>query len=127
MVTGIKTNLQKTFQFVFGDMVAVHLPKERRNWKFDMRWDVGIYVGQPEHSVEASLVYFPYKNQMLVRTDVAKMDMTPEDYKRFYFKRYDLSLSLRRRLKKFRLTLFANDVVPGSIYQLSETARVNPF
>ena len=45
MVTGIKTNLHKTFQFVFGDMVAVHLPKERRNWKFDMRWDVGIYVG----------------------------------------------------------------------------------
>ena len=35
--TGIKTNLQKTFQFVFGDLVAVHLPKDRRNWKFDMR------------------------------------------------------------------------------------------
>ena len=72
-------------------MIAVHLPKERRNWKFDMRWDVGIYVGQPEYSVEASLVYFPYKNQMLVRTDVAKMDMTPEDYKRFYFTRYDMT------------------------------------
>ena len=72
-------------------MVAVHLPKERRNWKFDMRWDVGIYAGQPEHSVKASLVFFPYKNQMLVRTDVAKMDMTAEDYKRFYFKRYNMT------------------------------------
>ena len=45
IIAGIKTNLQKTFQFVYGDMVAVHLPKERRNWMFDMCWDVGIYVG----------------------------------------------------------------------------------
>ena len=91
IVTGIKTNLRKSFQFAFGDIVAVHLPKDRRNWKFDMRWDVGVYVGQPEHSVEAALVYFPYKNQLLVRTDVAKMDMTVEDYRRFYFKRFDIS------------------------------------
>ena len=91
MITGRKTNLQKSFQFVFGDIVAVHLPKDRRNWKFDMRWDVGVYVGQPEHSVEAALVYFPYKNQLLVRTDVAKMDMTVEDYRRFYFKRFNMT------------------------------------
>ena len=86
MITGRKTNLQKSFQFVFGDIVAV-----RRNWKFDMRWDVGVYVGQPEHSIEAALVYFPYKNQLLVRTDVAKMDMTVEDYRRFYFKRFNMT------------------------------------
>ena len=91
MITGRKTNLQKSFQFVFGDIVAVHLPRDRRNWKFDMRWDVGIYVGQLEHSVEAALVYFPYKNHFLVRTDVAKMDMTVEDYRRFYFKRFNMT------------------------------------
>ena len=91
LITGIKTNLSKTFQFCFGDIVAVHLPTDKRNWKFDMRWDVGVYVGQPEHSVEASLVYFPYKNQLLVRTDIAKLDMTADDYRRFYFKRYDMT------------------------------------
>ena len=52
MITGCKTNLQKSFQFVFGDIIAVHLPKDRRNWKFDMRWHVGVYVRQPEHSVK---------------------------------------------------------------------------
>ena len=91
VITGYKTNLKKTFQFTFGDLVAVHLPKDKRNWKFDLRWDVGVYVGQPEHSVEASLVYFPYKNQLLVRTDVAKLNITEETYKRFYFKRYDMA------------------------------------
>ena len=80
MITGIKINLKKTFQFVFGDLVAVHTPKEKRSWKFDLRWDVGVYVGQPEFSVDAALVFFPYKGQLLVRTDVAKLDITEEAY-----------------------------------------------
>ena len=65
MITGSKTNLQKSFHFVFGNIVAVYLPKDRRNWKFDMRWDVDVYVGQPEHSVEALLVYFPWLRKPL--------------------------------------------------------------
>ena len=60
VITGHKVNLKKTFQFVFGDLVAVHMLKEKRTWKFDLWWDVGIYVGQPEFSVEAALVIFPY-------------------------------------------------------------------
>ncbi len=90
IITGRKTNLQKTFRFAFGDLVAVHLPKEKRSWKFDLRWDIGIFVGQPENSVEAAMVYFPFKNQLLVRTDIAKLDMSEEAYKRFYLKRYDM-------------------------------------
>ena len=50
-------NLNKSFQFTFGDLVAVHIPKERRDWKFDLRWDVGIYIGQPESSVDAAVVF----------------------------------------------------------------------
>ncbi len=91
VITGDQINLDKTFQFTFGDLVAVHMPKEKRNWKFDLRWDVGVYIGQPPHSVEAALVYFPYRNAVLVRTDVAKLDITEEAYKKFYFKRYDIS------------------------------------
>ena len=91
MITGEKINLQKVFQFTFGDLVAVHLPKEKRNWKFDLRWDVGVYIGQPPHSVEASLVYFPYRNSVLVRTNVAKLEITEEAYKKFYFRRHDIS------------------------------------
>ena len=93
LITGEKINLRKTFQFSFGDLVAVHTIKEKRNWKFDLRWDVGIYVGQPEHSVEAAMVYFPYRNQLLVRTDVIKLNIKDEAYKRYYHKRYDMSQS----------------------------------
>ena len=90
IITGMKVNLTKTFQFVFGDLVAVHMPKDKRSWKFDLRWDVGVYIGQPEFSVEAALVYFPYKGQVLVRTDVARLDITDEAYRRYYSKRFDM-------------------------------------
>ena len=93
VITGQKINLSKTFLFSFGDLVAVHTIKEKRQWKFDLRWDVGIFVGQPEHSVEAATIYFPYKNQILVRTDVIKLDINEEAYKRYYHKRYDISQS----------------------------------
>ena len=46
-VNGKATNLSKQFQFAFGDLVAVGIPKELRDWKFDLRNDIGIYVGQP--------------------------------------------------------------------------------
>ena len=78
MITGEKINLRKSFQFTFGDLLAVHLSKDKRNWKFDLRWDIGVYISQPPHSVEAAHVFFPYRNAVLVRTDVAKLDITTE-------------------------------------------------
>ena len=48
------------------------------------------YVGQPEFSVEAALVFFPYKGQLLVRTDVARLNITEEAYRRYYSKRFDI-------------------------------------
>ena len=56
------------------------MPKEKRTWKFNLRWDVGVYVRQPESSVEAAVVFFPSKGHMLVRTDVARFKITDEDY-----------------------------------------------
>ena len=47
--------------------------------------------GEFGSSIEAALVYFPYRNAMFVRKDVAKLDITEEAYKKFYFKRYDVS------------------------------------
>lgn len=90
VITGKKVNLEKTFQFTFGDLVAVHVPKERRSWKFDLRWDIGIYVGQPEESVDAALVFFPYSNQVLVRTDLIKIDISDDAYRRYYARKHEI-------------------------------------
>ena len=82
--------MTKSFQFAFGDLVAVHITKERRQWKFDLRWDVGIFIGQPEASVDAAIVYYPFDGKILIRTDVIKLDITDDAYRRYYSCRHDL-------------------------------------
>ena len=68
----------------------MHIPKERRDWKFDLRWDVGIYIGQPESSVDAATVFYPFDSKVLIRTDLVKLDITDEAYKRYYSRRHDI-------------------------------------
>ena len=90
VMTGRKVNLEKTFQFTFGDLVAVHVPKEKRSWKFDLRWDIGIYIGQPEESVDAALLFFPYTNQVLIRTDIVKLDISDDAYRKYYARKHEV-------------------------------------
>ena len=124
--------LKKTFQFVFGDLVAVHMPKEKRTWKFDLRWDVGIYVGQPESSVEAALVFFPYKGQLLVRTDVARLNITDEAYRRYYSKRFDIygsnrstSTRIHQRLEEAQWDFAQPLHDPGEVTESQPLTEVN--
>ena len=90
VLTGRTVNLEKSFQFAFGDLVAVHVTKERRVWKFDMRWDIGIFIGQPEASVDAAIVYYPFDGKVLTRTDLIKLDISDEAYRRYYSARHDV-------------------------------------
>ena len=90
VLTGRRVNLNKSFQFAFGDLVAVHITKERRHWKFDLRWDVGIFIGQPEGSVDAATVYYPFDGKVLTRTDLIKLNITDDAYRRYYSCRHDL-------------------------------------
>ena len=90
VLTGRRVNLNKSFQFAFGDLVAVHITKERRHWKFDLRWDIGIFIGQPEASVDAAIVYYPFDGKVLIRTDLIKLNITDDAYRRYYSCRHDL-------------------------------------
>ena len=67
VITGQRVNLEKSFQFAFGDLVAVRIPKERRNWKFDLRWDIGSYLGQPENTVDSGLIFYPFERSVKFR------------------------------------------------------------
>ena len=90
IITGQRVNLQKSFHFSFGDLVAVHIPKERRTWKLDLRWDVGIYIGQPDNIVDAGLIFYPFERSVKCRTDLVKLDISDEAYKMYYSRRHDI-------------------------------------
>jgi hypothetical protein len=90
VITGRTTNLEKTFQFAFGDLVYVRIPDGQREWKFDLRQDIGIYVGQPPESVDSAYVYYPYSNMQYVRSNLSAMDISDEAYQRYFARRFDI-------------------------------------
>ena len=69
---------------------TVRIPKERRNWKFDLRWDIGIYVGQPENTVDSGLIFYPFERSVKCRTDLVKLDISDEAYLKYYSRRHDI-------------------------------------
>ncbi len=90
VITGNQTNLSKQFQFAFGDILAVRIPPELRTWKFDLKYSVGIYVGQPEGSVDSAQVYSPFDRKIYTRTDVINIDLTDEQFSHYAQKRTNI-------------------------------------
>ena len=84
------TNLSNTFTFSFGDIVAVGLPAVDRNWKFDLKNDIGIYVGQPEGSVDSSLVYWPFSHSVSERSSLVKLEISDRDFLHYYGRRQEI-------------------------------------
>ena len=78
IVTREAIDLERTFIFSFGDIVRVSLPVPDREWKFDVRNDVGIYVGLPDGSVESHIIYWPYTHSLSVRSGVSKLEISDQ-------------------------------------------------
>jgi hypothetical protein len=81
-------NLEKRFQF--GDLIAVGLPGDGKAWKFDMRNEVVIYVGDSADIKRGALVYWPYSHNVSERMHMWKLDMTDAQYMQFYRRKMDM-------------------------------------
>ena len=69
------------FRFTFGDLVAVADDRYgRARRKFDMRNQLGIYVGEAERTKRASLVYWPSLHRTTERFFLWKLDITDNQY-----------------------------------------------
>jgi hypothetical protein len=102
--------LERNFISLFFDLVAVKIPDDDREWKFDLRHEVGIYVGQPDHSVDAGIVYFPYTGQELIRSNLHLLNISDEAYRQYFSRRHDLRSPLRSAWTDLRDTAGALEV-----------------
>jgi hypothetical protein len=84
------TNVSNTFKFAFGELVAVGIRKEAKEWKFDTKRELGIWVGQPDGQVDSHYMYFPYTDTILTRADVIGLNIPPEDLAAFYLSRANM-------------------------------------
>ena len=89
-INGKPTNLDNTFNFSFGDLVAVGIPKKLRTWKFDLRNDMGIYVGQCEGSVDTHFVYMPHTRAIYKRGSLHKVEITDKQFLQYFQRRKEL-------------------------------------
>ena len=59
--------------FKFGEPVCVPIVGPEKQWRFDSKNDIGIYVGQPKGAVYGGRVYFPWTGKVLVRGSLSKI------------------------------------------------------
>ena len=90
LVMKSSVDLHRQFLHAFGDLVLVHLPSVDKAWKFDVKNDIGIYVGHPEGTVQACYIYWPQDHSISVRTGVSKISVSTPQMLRFFGRRSSL-------------------------------------
>ena len=86
MIYKKKLDLTRDYPFAFGDFVCVHRPEESGEWKFDLKNELGIYMGSPAECKGGKLIYWPFTHSTSVRGDVTKIEITDEQFLRYYAK-----------------------------------------
>jgi Reverse transcriptase (RNA-dependent DNA polymerase) len=131
-VTGQTTNLANTFKFRFGEPVAVGIAKEHRNWKFDLKRELAVYLGQPEGRVDGHIVFFPFDRKILIRGDVIPLNVTEEQLNRFFASRGEvLNPSGSKEFKELIKSIGLSDLPEASkvlpvkrVIDIPETDRI---
>ena len=78
------------YKFAFGDFIAVDIQAPNISWKFDLKNEIAIYVGQPPGTKGACLVYYPASQSTAVRYHCTKVDISDREYLHYYQKRADI-------------------------------------
>ena len=105
VITGNHTDLNRTLKFAFGDLVSVGIPEDFRSWKFDVRNDLAIYVGQEPGTVDTHRVYRPYQHDIVIRGSVNKLEITELPFLRWFGRRMNM------REQAFPYTEFEDAVI----------------
>ena len=99
LITGERVDLNIKFPHAFGDFLAVAIPEPGRVWKFDLKRDLGIYVGQPPEKRGMSILN-PQTGAIVSRMDAVKIEITDTQFLQYFRIRSDLlsGESLRKRV-----------------------------
>ena len=84
-----QVNALQKYRFAFGDIVCHSLDKSERKIKFDIRNDVGLYLGDERGLKGGCLIYRPYKHTVTVRGDVHRLNISSVQMLEWYGRRYE--------------------------------------
>ena len=77
-------DLRHEFLFAFGQPVCVGIPRDKKTWNWDLKNDLGVYVGQPSGKVSGNVIYFPFTGQILIRGSCSAIHASKEQLMRIW-------------------------------------------
>ena len=85
-ITKDTLDFERSFKFSFGDIVAVALPgdEKQKEWKFDTKNEIGIYVGQADDSKDGNRIYWPFSGAIQTRMHCWKLAVTDKQFMQYY-------------------------------------------
>ena len=91
VITNQTVNLSNTFLFTFGEIVTTNVPKETREWTFDIRNDIGIYAGHPDGTVNNNYIYWPLTNKVQERASCSKLMISDIQLLKWYEVKHNIT------------------------------------
>lgn len=89
-LTKKRVDSRTSFKFAFGDFICVDIQEPEHAWRFDLKNEIAIYVGEPKGYKGGHLLFFPKKRTVLVRYHCTKLDISDTDILRYYDRRSDM-------------------------------------
>lgn len=81
-------DLHRRYRFAFGDLLCYHLEKKvERTFKFDLKNEVGFYMGDDKATKDDVIMYRPFYHDLIRRGGVAKLEVSELQLLRWYGKR----------------------------------------
>ena len=79
------------YRFAFGDLLCSTLQDHERKWKFDVKNDIGFYVGDEDSPKGGSLIYMPYTHKVLTRGGGHRILISDVQLLQWYARRRDIT------------------------------------
>ena len=83
-------NAHHQYRFAFGNLLCFPLQEHEQRWRFDVKNDIGFYMGDADSIKGGSLVYMPYTHSTLVRGNGHRVLISDIQLLQWYSKRRDI-------------------------------------
>ncbi len=106
-VTKKSTKLNNQFNFKFGEVVIVGKPKLNRDGKFDVRNEIGIYIGQDLSMVDTHRIYYPHNHTINNRGSVHSICLSNDQLQAWFAKRIENKAPVYQQVEEACHDLFS--------------------
>jgi hypothetical protein len=89
------TDVSCEYSFAFGELIACpsagNEASDQRSWKFDLKNELGIYVGEADGYKRGRLIYWPHSHGTAVRYHCWPLELTDAQFLKHYNRRVSMT------------------------------------